>query len=181
MYLETQRLVIRPFVPEDAADLQEILGDAETMKYCEPAYTPEKTQAFLESFCIGRKAALAAARKDTGKVIGYLLFNALEPRVYEMGWFFNRACWRQGYATEACGAVIAHAFREGLTRRIFAETIDAVSSAGLMEKLGMRRESVQPHYARDNDGNWADLYLYGLSLEDWQKISEQNFGNIENK
>lgn len=31
MYLETQRILIRDFEPEDAADLQDILGDSETM------------------------------------------------------------------------------------------------------------------------------------------------------
>ena len=33
MHLDTPRLTIRSFVPEDAADLQEILGDAQTMEY----------------------------------------------------------------------------------------------------------------------------------------------------
>ena len=32
MRLETERMVIRDFLPDDAADLQEIFGDAETMK-----------------------------------------------------------------------------------------------------------------------------------------------------
>ena len=45
--LESPRLIIRGFTPEDAADLHEILGDAETMKYSEPAYDFEKTRDFL--------------------------------------------------------------------------------------------------------------------------------------
>ena len=38
MYIETQRMVIRDFTPEDAADLHDIFGDDETMENCEPAY-----------------------------------------------------------------------------------------------------------------------------------------------
>lgn len=34
--IQTARLTIRNFIPEDAADLYEILGDAQTMQYCEP-------------------------------------------------------------------------------------------------------------------------------------------------
>ena len=47
MRLETERMVIRDFLPDDAADLQEIFGDAETIKICEPAYDLEKTTRFL--------------------------------------------------------------------------------------------------------------------------------------
>ena len=45
--IETKRLVIRNFTSDDANDLYDILGDAETMKYCEPAYDFEKTKDFL--------------------------------------------------------------------------------------------------------------------------------------
>jgi len=33
MYIETERLLIRDFMLEDAADLHEILGDDETMEH----------------------------------------------------------------------------------------------------------------------------------------------------
>lgn len=32
MYIETPRMFIRKFIPEDADDLYDILGDAETME-----------------------------------------------------------------------------------------------------------------------------------------------------
>ena len=77
MYLKTTRLLVRDFTPEDAADLHEIFGDAETMKLCEPPYDFEKTKKFLEEFCIGRKGAVAAVLKDTGKAVGYILFKSM--------------------------------------------------------------------------------------------------------
>ena len=46
MRIETPRMVVRAFEPEDIADLHEIFGDAETMKNCEPAYTPERRGDF---------------------------------------------------------------------------------------------------------------------------------------
>ena len=97
MRIETDRLIIREFTMADANDLQEILGDEETMKNCEPAYTTEKTADFLQTFCIGKQGAVAAVHKAAGKVIGYLLFRPFGEGVYEIGWFFNRAFWRQGW------------------------------------------------------------------------------------
>lgn len=40
MYLETPRTTVRPFAPGDLDDLQEILGDAETMRFSQPPGHP---------------------------------------------------------------------------------------------------------------------------------------------
>lgn len=102
-------------------------------------------------------------------MIGYILFNEFGEGVYEMGWIFNRKFWRQGYAYEACRAVIDKAFEDGKAYKIFAETIDAEKSVGLMKKLGMQLEGIQRSQTRDHHGNWADLYLYGLLNDDRKK------------
>lgn len=169
MNIETQRMMIRHFTPEDAADLHEILGDDETMENCEPAYSFEKTERFLTSFCMDRKGAVAAVHKESGKMVGYILFNEAAQGVYEMGWIYNRSFWRQDYAYEACQAVIDYAFVKRKAHKIFAETIDDVKSVGLMQKLGMQLEGVQRSQTKDNHGQWADLYLYGLLEDDWKK------------
>ncbi|MCD8314047.1 MAG: GNAT family N-acetyltransferase [Firmicutes bacterium] len=164
-HIETTRLIIRNFTPDDVDDLYEILGDSETMKNCEPAYDFQKTKEFLHSFCIGKNGAAAAVHKQSKKVIGYILLSETRPSVYEIGWFINRRYWRQGYAYEACKAVIDYAFYELDAHKVFAETIDSVKSVGLMQKLGMKSEGVQRSQTKDNDGNWADLYFYGLLKE----------------
>lgn len=167
--IETERLLIRNFRTDDAAALQEILGDAETMRFLEPPYSPEQTTRFLEEFCIGRRGAVAAEEKSDGRLVGYLLLKALEADVYEMGWIFRRDRWRRGLAREACAAVIDAAFGSMGAHKIVAETIDAGRSVRLMQRLGMRSEGVQRSHTRDPEGEWADLYLYGLLREDWQR------------
>ena len=166
MHIETQRILIRDFRLEDAADLYEILGDSETMAHCEPPYSFEKTKNFLAEFCIGRKGAFAAVHKESGKVVGYILFRSVEEAVYEIGWFFNKQYWGKGYACESCSQVIAYAFGELHAHKIFAESTDTAKSVPLMQKLGMKPEGIQRSHTRDNDGNWADLYLYGLLKEE---------------
>ena len=176
MYIETPRMIIRDFTRSDAADLHDIFGDDETMENCEPAYDLEKTKGFLTSFCIGRKGAVAAVHKESGKMMGYILFNEFDEGVYEMGWIYNRNFWRQGLAFESCKAVIDYAFGSLKAHKVFAEAIDAVKSVGLMKKLGMQLEGIQRSQTKDLHGNWADLYLYGLLDDDWKR----NNGNSTN-
>lgn len=163
MYLETSRMLIRNFIPEDAADLYEILGDAETMRYSEPPYDLDKTKQFLASFCITRGRAVAAVHRESGKVIGYILFSEVQPGEYELGWFFNRRFWRQGYAYEACKAVMDYAFHTLEARKVFSETIDGVKAVGLMRKLGMQLEKIQHDHEQDRD--W---YIYDMKKCDLQ-------------
>ena len=134
---------------------------------------PAQTEAFLRSFCMERHGAVAVAHKDTVRVIGYILFHETEAEVYEIGWFFNRHYWRQGYAYEACRAVLDEAFDGLRAHRVFAETTDGVKSLGLMRKLGMRPEGVQRSHTREPDGRWADMYLCGLTAED-RAVTEKN-------
>lgn len=166
MHIETQRILIRNYTMDDVRDLHDILGDAEVMENCEPAYSLEKTSDFLSKFCIEKRGAIAAVHKDSGKMIGYILFNAFEEGVYEIGWIFNKNYWRQGYAFESCKAVVEYAFNQLEAHKIFAEAIDSVKSVGLMKKLGMRLEGIQRSQTKDNDGTWADLYFYGLLKEE---------------
>lgn len=166
MILETERTILREFTLDDLDDLHEILGDKAVMEYMEPPYCKEKTLEFLKDFCIERKGAVACVHKDKNKMIGYILFNESEPEVYEMGWLFDKKYWRAGYAYEACSALVDYAFVELSAHKIFAETIDAVKSVGLMEKMGMKLEGIQREQIRDNKGNWADLYFYGVMKKD---------------
>ena len=168
MNIETDKIVIRDFTMNDINDMQDILGDAETMKNCEPAYTIEKTADFLQKFCIEKKGAVAAIHKETAKLIGYILFNELEKGVYEIGWIFNRNFWRQGFAYESCKAVIDYAFDKMNAHKVFAETIDGIKSVNLMKKLGMKQEGIRRSRTKDNFGNRADIYFYGILSEDRQ-------------
>lgn len=170
MYIETERTVLRYFHMEDGDDLQEILGDEQVMEYMEPAYTRERTEEFLREFCIEGKNALAVEHKESGKVIGYVLFkNCGQQEVYEIAWVFHKNFWRMGYAFEACQALIVYAFEHRGIQKIFAETIDPVRSAGLMRKLGMQLEGIQKKQTKDIRGEWADLYLYGLLREEFKE------------
>lgn len=163
MRIETERTLLRYFLPTDLDGLHEILGDPRVMAQAEQAYSREKTQAFLMDFCLAQKRALAVCVKDSGKLIGYALCSdRLEPGVYELGWLFNRAYWRRGLAFESMAALIRHLFEHMGAHKVFAEAVDEVKSVPLMIKLGMKPEGIQRQHSRDNEGNWRDLHFYGL-------------------
>ena len=162
MYLETDRLRIRDFKLSDIDDLYEIFSDDEVMEYIEPVYDRDKIFNFLKDFCIGHKGAFACVNKENEKVIGYIIFNEYEDKVYELGWIFNKLYWGNGYAYESCKAVIKYAFSEMKIHKIFSETVDNIKSVNLMKKLGMQLEGIQKSHTTDNHGNWKDVYLYGL-------------------
>ncbi len=174
MRIRTERLEIRPFKESDSGDLFEILGDAETMRFCEPPYSAKKTDAFLRSFCIAENAALAAVLKSSEKVIGYILWSPLGEGVYELGWFFNRRFWGMGFAFEGCRAVIDCAFGEASADKIVAETAEPVRSAGLAKKLGMRQTEVAVGAVFDNLGNACDLRSFELTREDYVKTRRRS-------
>ena len=162
MHLETERLIIRDFKLSDIDDLYEIFSDDEVMEYIEPVYDRNKTLNFLKEFCIEHKGAFACVNKENEKVIGYIIFNEYEDKVYELGWIFNKEYWGKGYAYESCDAVIKYAFSEMKIHKIFSETVDNIKSVNLMKKLGMQLEGIQKSHTTDNHGNWKDVYLYGL-------------------
>lgn len=172
MFVETERMILRDFTIEDLSDLHEIFGDAEVMAHTEPPYDIDKTARFLTEFCIERvpKGAYAAALKETGKVIGYVLFKSIdEPEIYEIGWIFNKYYWRHGYAGEICNALIAHGFEDMGLHKICAEAIDTGKSVPLMHKLGMKTEGVQRKHSKSADGKWHDLYWCAILAEDYYK------------
>lgn len=161
MNIHTSRLIIRDYVPSDWQDLQEIFSDPQVMRYCEPVYTPEQTKETLALF-IQKGIAYAVTLADSGKVIGHALFAQLEQGIYEIAWFYNRSYWSRGYAYEASKALIDYGFQELQLHKIVAETIDPVKSTGLMRKLGMTHEGTFRSHTRDPQGNWADVYWYGI-------------------
>ena len=170
MYIETERMILRDFTMNDLQDFHEIFNDPEVMKYAEPPYDLKKSKRFLKDFCIKRdpKGGFAATLKETGKVIGYVLFCPVdEPEIYEIGWIFNKNYWRKGYAYEICSRLISHGFEEMELHKIYANAIDTEKSVALMKKLGMQPEGIQKKHTKSNEGNWCDLHSYAILDEDY--------------
>lgn len=111
--IRTRRLELRNFVPEDYRDLQEIIIDKESSEYAiyDHAFPTdeEAVRRITERFADGDKF-MAVWHPEAEKVIGFVCLNG-EDRKLDLGYCFNSKFGGQGYASEACRAVVSHAFR----------------------------------------------------------------------
>lgn len=168
MRLKTERLLIRNYREQDLQDFHAIFSNPTVMLHCEPAYDMESSMRTLKHF-IDHPVAFAVEEVQSGKLIGHALFKQMpgeEDGIYEIGWIYNERFWRRGYAYEASKALIEYGFGELGVHKVVAETIDPVKSVSLMKKLGMKAEGVLRRHTRSPDGEWADLYWYGLLRTD---------------
>lgn len=170
--LTTPRLVLRAFVPEDAAAVHTHLQDIEmarttaTVPYPYPEGTAEKWIAsHAEKLAAGR-VVLAITLREDGTLVGAMTLN-LDPahRRGELGYWVGRAHWARGYATEAADAMMRWGFRTlGLHRVHAAHMTRNAASGAVLRKIGMRHEgTLRGHLLK-----WQmleDLEVWGI-LED---------------
>ncbi len=170
--ITTERLVLRSFTEEDAADLYDYLSRPEMFRF-EPGepVSPETAGNIVREWSKGTQFWAAVLREGPGKMVGHVFFSPSGPehlRTWEIGYMFNPDYQRRGYATEASRALIAHAFRDLGAHRVVAHcSPENPASWKLLEKCGIRREGLEKQnvfFHRDEAGNpiWLDSYGYAI-------------------
>lgn len=148
MKLETERLRLEPWWPDDWREFRPIARDPEVMRYINGGipWDDEQVKEFIDrqvrhfdqySFCLWRLSELVEPT-----VIG---FCGLQPLVgtpdIEIGWWLAPRHWGKGLATEAAKCVLADGFeRCGLERVVAIARPDNAASRRVMLKLGMQYE-----------------------------------------
>lgn len=146
--LESERLIIRPWEPDDLPGWERITGDPEVTRYIHQGlpYSKEESDEFFarqarqlaeHDLCMG-----ALVEKATGEVIGIAGAQPLGTTGdLEIGWILARNAWGHGYASEA-GAAAAHHVLETLGRRRVVAIIDVENepSKKVAARLGMAYE-----------------------------------------
>ena len=169
-HIETQRLRIRSFQPDDWQAVYDYTSDPDVMMYIpEGPFTPEQAKAFVADN-MGEQAHFVAVLLKTDDVlVGHMEFHPwFASQTYEIGWVFNRVYHGQGYATEAAMALLQYGFETLNLHRIIATTQpENVASCRVMEKLGMRREAHFRKCIGRPDNGWRDEYFYALLEEEW--------------
>jgi [ribosomal protein S5]-alanine N-acetyltransferase len=168
--IETQRLRIRPFQPNDWQAVYGYTSDPDVMMYIpEGPFTPEQAKAFVEENMGEQARFVAVLLKRTDMLVGHMEFHPwFASQIYEIGWVFDRAYHGQGYATEAAMTLLQYGFEALHLHRIIATCQpENVASWRVMEKLGMQREAHFRKCIRRPDNRWWDEYLYALLEEEW--------------
>jgi len=174
--LETDRLLLRPYSPDDAAQLQRLAGDrdvaAMTRRIPHP-YEDGMAEEFIaadrERFEKGESVTFAITIASSGELIGSvgLTLNREENQA-ELGYWIGKPYWNQGYATEASRAVVAYGFGTCGLERIHAWCVRRnVASGHVLSKLGMTCEGcLRQHFKRW--GVREDLQCYGILRNEWK-------------
>lgn len=149
-FLETERLLLRQFTPDDADLLVKLDGDPRVMWFITggaPTSRAEIEDDVLPAFVdyyqrLPGYGFWAALEKSSGKFLGWFHFRPApgDPQDQpELGYRLRHAAWGKGYATEGSRALIAKGYTEFGVQRVVASTM-AVNAASrrVMEKSGMR-------------------------------------------
>ena len=182
VFLETERLVLRQFTPDDVDNLVELDSDPEVMHFITGGRaTPRDEIAndflpwFLHYYEHGdRYGFWAAIEKATGTFLGWFHFRPADGRPTdepELGYRLRRSAWGRGYATEGSRALIRKGFTELGVRRVVAETMAVHTvSRRVMEKAGLTlvRTFHQDWPDRIPGDEHGDVE-YALTRADWER------------
>lgn len=165
--METDRLILRTYKTQDLQDYYEYVSNPEVVKF-EP-YKPmtiEQAEKDLH-YRIKSDEFIAVELKENHKMIGNVYLGKRDFNTLEIGFVFNLKYQKNGYATEACKALIEKSFSEGI-HRIYAECDpDNIRSWHLLERLGFIREGhlIKNIYFWTDELNqpiWKDTFIYSL-------------------
>ena len=168
--LETERLRLRQFRPDDLDDYARITADGEVMRYIGDGapYTREEAWRSL-SHLIGhwelRGFGLwAAEEKRSGALVGRI--GLYQPEGWpglEVGWLVDRARWGQGFAGEGGAAALRFAFETLKPERLISIIQPAnAASIRVAEKLGER-------FLEESELGGKPVAIYGIDAADWRR------------
>ena len=171
--LRTERLLLRPYLETDAADVFAYAQLEEWSRHLLPKvpypYAREDAVEFV-AHTLATPWAEAAnwALVLEGQVIGGA---SLEPSeaagVAEFGYGLAPEHWGRGLMTEAAGAIVRYRFEiRGFEILVARAEVSNTGSWRVMERLGMSRERIGTRIGRD--GTPVDEVHYRLLREDWR-------------
>lgn len=181
--IETERLILRPFLESDAADVLEYLSEPAVNCFADMKLnTLEEARAEIKKRTNEAKYYFAIVLKEECKVIGEIFAfpECGEPHdtstlsdTFSPCWMLNGAYRGKGYAYEAAYAFFDYLFREEGARRIYAYTEDYnLASQHLCEKLGMRREGTFIDFVSfvnnpDGTPHYENTMQYAILRREW--------------
>ncbi len=181
--IETERLILRPFTADDAADLYEYLKEPGAhcfteMKLASPQDAEEEIKRRMND-----ELYFAIVPKDVNRAVGEIFVHSEPNERKDMPddtffpcWMLNLKYSGRGYAYEAASAVFDYLFRNRGARRIYAYADeDNLRSRHLCEKLGMRQEGIFLEYVSfvsnpDGTPHYENTYQFALLRSEWEKM-----------
>ena len=149
--LVTDRLVIRNFLASDADALYALIDQYEDSAYA--LYDHQWPTSLVEIVGVNEWFArgdsyLAVDIRSTSHFIGFVALDPLPgdgTQVFNLGYIFDAGFHHQGYAMEACQAVLDYAFGSLAARQVVSNTASVNRpSCQLLECLGFHKTAEAP-------------------------------------
>jgi RimJ/RimL family protein N-acetyltransferase len=165
--VRTDRLVLRPYRPEDAEAVFTASQDPETLRWLPllpQPYTRADAVAWVAAIAPAERAdgvGLPVAIDADGQLVGsagvHLRGGRLGP---EIGWWIAPQARRRGYAAEAAHALADWALGLGAVRVHAFVDVGNTASQAVARRAGFVREGVVRACLVRRDGSWADAVLF---------------------
>lgn len=172
--VETERLVLRCWQPQDARLLKEAVDSS--LDHLRPwmpwaVYEPQSVEAkadrlriFRGEFDLDRDYVYGILSRDERLVVGSSgLHTRLDAGGLEIGYWVRASHVGKGLATETASALTRVAFELGKTERVEIHCRpDNRASAAIPAKLGFTHEATRRELSRDTDGTAHDSMIWTL-------------------
>ncbi|MGF1688014.1 GNAT family N-acetyltransferase [Photobacterium japonica] len=144
--IESNRLLLRPFSPNDAERVAELAGDeviAEMTANIPHPYAVSDAESWIGThealFLSGKGVVFAIVLKESFELIGAISFPKLDNGLGVLGYWLGVSFWGNGYATEASKALISFSKEHyGLTTLQVMHLVENERSRSVIEKLGAK-------------------------------------------
>lgn len=172
--IETERLILRPYVHADAARVLDIHSRLEVIRWLsDPPFVPmadlDEARAWIDNWSTGdggpTNRGLAIEVRDTGFVAGTVMVTKVpnaERDERQVGWHLHPDSVGHGYATEAAVPLIDEAFAAGLDEIWCGMYPDNHASAAVASRLGLVDRGIVPD-------PWYEGYshLFSATAKEW--------------
>lgn len=180
MRLETERLIIRPYIESDLSASFELMQNPEVLTFMHMEIMPLHEYeglfrwlmfSYHTPFELAFKYSFAVCSKATGQLIGWCGLGVLDFSVpdTELYYLIGREHWGRGYATEAAMALAAYAFDVIGLERLYAKADPQnTASLGVFKKLGFQFERELAGLTGDYEdcnGEWMHVLTRERFLE----------------
>ncbi len=160
MKIETDRLLLRNYKESDFEDIFKYFSDEEVSRFEDFYPISEEQVRDIIAEWKNMENRLVAALKSEQIVIGSVGYWIDDEGHYCIDYDFNPEYCGQGYATEACNALVHYLFESLGIRAIYGDCdVRNVSSWKLLERLGFQRIRKLDHQSYKNDKNGNPIFI----------------------